>query len=427
MAMCLAAGLAAGCRTAAPLVPRPIGNEVLGALSVQAMRETYATPALVVRGAEDGRNVAVQDVDLAAGAHVDDTNLVIFVEGAGDTVDGFRATASLLAESPHAFRGSGPSLAVVLLKWGAGVGAVADHINAAAQEAGAVLLAEMLEVHLRRHGTDGRVSIIGFSAGTHVIQMAFARAAAVEGWHSDAFHRVSHVVTLGSSLGCDEVIAADGIGGRFINFVNPRDTHFGDRAAYVAQPGQVANPIKLLEQATVSRRPGFGASVAGFRSLPTLTDAAQFDAVDMLESLPQAAGVRAAFHKINVPVPQTLVPYNIFGKALPNDDFDDYLNLAPNHYIMVGRGQGGRDTPTFNQYRAPAEEFVREQVASAALHGRLYRFDLVASPQGADPLGLPTLLPVPWAIIRPGPSETPKEAPKEAPKEEAPPAVAPLP
>jgi hypothetical protein len=123
---------------------------------------------------------------------------------------------------------------------------------------------------------------------------------------------------------------------------------------------------------------------------------------------------------VNVPVPMGLVPYNLFGDPVPNDDADDYLNLAPNHYTMVGRGPAGRTSvPTFAQYRAAAEEFVREQVGAAALRGRVFRFDLEAQPVGANPLKIPNLLP--WAIIFPTRDKEPAQeeaAPEQAPEKE---------
>jgi hypothetical protein len=234
-------------------------------------------------------------------------------------------------------------LVVAYLKWCRSTSAVAEHLNREAQEAGAALLADMLEVHWRRHGERGHVSIVGFSAGTRVVGMAFAGAASGEAaWHPEAFQQVDHVVFLGSSVGTDEPMPLAALRGRFINFVNPRDTHFGDRAAYVAPAGATANPLKLLHQATVQRRPRFGASVAGFLSLPTLTAAEQFEAVEAAERAGGTGPARQAFKRVNVPVPPTLVPFNVFGDPVADDDLDDYLNQAPNHYILVGRGPGGR-------------------------------------------------------------------------------------
>jgi hypothetical protein len=416
---CLAAALlAGGCGPAAQQAQRHIGHEVEGGLTPAALREAYRTPAFVVRQAAGGKHTAVQDADLSADSQVDDTNLIIFAEGSADTLDGFHWTARLLAESDYGFPGSADRLVIVVLKWSQGISAVAEHLNREAQERGAAVLADMLEVHRRRHPADGHVSLIGFSAGTRVIERAFAGAASGNAaGRPEALARVRHVVFLGSSVGFEEAMPFGGIRGRFINFVNPRDTHFGDRAAYVAPAGETANPLKLLHQATLQRRPRFGASVAGFRNLPLLTGPCQFDAIEALEHSGAPAAARQAFKMVNVPVPPTLVPYSLFGEPLPDDDLDDYVNLAPNHYIMVGRGPGGRtDSPSFKQYRAAAEEFVRDFVAVAATRGRIDRFDLKAVSKGANPIGVP--LPVPWAVFSPDAGKGP--APDAAPPQPKP-------
>lgn len=428
---CAAGG---GCKSASPRLPRTIGAEVLGALTPAALREAYAAPAFVVRGADGGKRVGIQDTDLAADSRVDDTNLLVLVEGAGDTAAGFRWTARLLAESPYSFYGAGEGLVVVLLKWSQSTNAVAEHMNREAQQAGSARLADMLEVHRRRHGGGGRVSVVGFSAGTRVIQMAFGGVqSGDQAWHPEALARVEDVVFLGSSLGSEEAMPFGSIRGRFLNFVNLRDTHFGDRAAYVAPAGESANLLKLLQQGTIQRRPRFGASVAGFLSLPTLTSPEQFEAVAVLERLPRGGDARGAFRMINVPVPPMLIAYNLFGSPLYDDDLDDYLNLAPNHYILVGRGPGGStEDPSFKQYSASAAEFVQEHVAPAALHGRLYRVGLKTVAKGADPLGLP--LPVPWAIFgtkqKAAPDETPRgpeKPPADPTRDDAPRSLPPAP
>jgi len=413
----------AGCDTGATKAPRtparPVAAspDVLGRLTPDAMRQAYGTPAFVVRQRNEGCHVGIQGVDLPAGAAIDDRHLIVFAEGAGDTVEGFRWTARLLAESPHTFPGRGRGLAVVLVKWSRSTDAVAEHLNHEHQAAGAALLAEMLEVHRRRHGDRGRVSLVGFSAGTRVIEMALRGAATGDAaWYPRAQRRVANVVFLGSSLERDETLPPGVVGGRLLNFVNPRDTHFGDRAAYVAPAGGQANLLNLLKQTTIARRPRVGVSATGFLSLPTLTAADQFDALDCLEAT--GAPSADAFKQVNVPVPPELVPYGLFGQAIEDDDLDDYLNQAPNHYILVGRGPGGRtDVAGFAQYRASAEEFIREHVASAALRGRLDRFHLEHVPEGANPLKLPIPLPVPWAVF-----STEKEAPATKPATKASPA-----
>ena len=415
-----AALVAGGCKAAGQQAQRHIGREVEGGLTAAALREAYRTPAFVVRQASGGRFAAVQDTELSADSHVDDSNLIIFAEGSADTIDGFRCTSRLLAESRFGFDSNPDRLVIIVLKWSQGISAVAEHMNRAAQEQGAAVLADMLEVHRRRHHSDGHVSLIGFSAGTRVIERAFASAVtAGDAARHEAFEPVDNIVFVGSSVGLEETPRFEDIRGRFINFVNPRDTHFGDRAAYVAPAGEMANPLKLLHQATIERRPRFGASVAGFHALPVLTSVGQFDAIEALDRSSAPPAARKAFKMVNVPVPPTLVAYNVFGTPLPNDDFDDYMNLAQNHYIMVGRGPGGMtNVPDFKQYRAAAEEFVREFVGDAAFRGRLDRFDLTTVSKGANPIGLP--LPLPWAILNPGGPEPPPPGEQPQPKPDTP-------
>lgn len=412
---CLAQGC--GKEKRLPCEPRQIGDEALGALAPAALRAAYATPAFCVRG--DARG-AVQDTDLLPEPCVDDANLIVFVEGAGDTVAGFRRTAALLAESPCAFPGRGDPLAVVLLHWSESANPVSEHLNRDAQRAGAGLLNHILEVHRRRHAQDGAVSIVAFSAGTRVTEFAFS-GNLPEGAtaYREALDRVENVVYLGSSVWREDPTPYENIRGRFINFVNPRDTHFGDRSAYAAPAGESPRFGAWLKQGTLVRNPGFGASVAGFRRLPTLTAADQFDALDAAPTDGPGARVRQAFKRVNVPVPDTLIAYNLFGQPVPDDGLDDYVNEAPNHYVLVGRGPAGAAAgAVFAQYESLAAEFVRDFVAAAALKGRVDRFALSAKPHAADPLGVP--LPVPWAVIRPSKGE-PNPAPTEtAPTEPAP-------
>lgn len=420
-AVLAAAALAAGgCKSAAVQAQRQIGNEVEGGMTAAALRQAYRTPAFVVRQASGGRFAAVQDTDLSPNSQVDDTNLLVFAEGSADTIEGFRWTARLLAESPYGFSPNPDRLVIIVLKWSQGISAVAEHLNSAAQAKGAAALAEMLEVHRRRHHSDGHVALVGFSAGTRVIERAFAAAVAErDAARHEAFEPVDNIVFLGSSVGLMETPQFEGLRGRFINFVNPRDTHFGDRAAYVAPAGEKADPLKLLQQATIQRRPRFGASVAGFQALPLLTNVSQFDAIEALERSAAPRAARSAFKMINVTVPPTLVPFNVFGAPIPDDDLDDYVNMAPNHYATVGRGASGRtDLPDFKQYRPAAEEFVRDFVGDAAFRGRLDSFDLKSVTKGANPTGLP--LPVPWAILNPGEKGPPPPGEQPQPKPDTP-------
>jgi len=411
----LAVTLAAGCGSRQPCQPRQIGVDVMGSLTPGAFREAYRTPAFTVRAVQDGRHVAVQDADLPPGEAVDDTNLLIYVEGSGDRVSLSRHTMALLAESPHGFADNPDRLVVVLLKWGRTEDVVTEHLNTEAQMTGAALLNDMLEIHRCRHGDGGHVSIIGFSAGTRVTQWAFlGKVPDGEDTHPSGQAHTDHVVFLGSSMSCVDPVPFEGIRGRFLSFINPRDTHYGDRAPFVAPAGEGPRLGKFLTLEPTLRHPNFGASVVGFRELPTLTRPEQFDALEGA-GLYRHSGLEQAFKRVNVPVPVDLVPFNVFGDPVANDDGDDYVNQAPNHYVLVGRGPAGRvDGPDFAQYREAAAEFVREHVASAALRGRLCRCRLVTKGKSAKLLDIP--LPFPWAVL-PRP-EAPKEAPPAPPSRE---------
>ncbi|MFO8015289.1 MAG: hypothetical protein R6X20_18560 [Phycisphaerae bacterium] len=423
-ALALAACLAAGCERKAARVPRDIGGDALGALTPEALREAYETPAFVVRDTRQRRHVAFQDTDLAAEALVDDINLLIYVEGSGDRIPLSRWTMRLLAESDYGFPSRPDRLVVVLLKWGETHDVVAEHTNRKGQMAGAATLNRMLEVHRRRHGGRGHVSVIGFSAGTRVTQWAFAgNLPEAETAYPDALAHARNVVFLGSSISCADETPFERVGGRFLSFINPRDTHYGDRAPFVAPAGETPRFGKFLTLEPVLRHPMFGASVMGFRHLPTLTNREQFDAIEQAADPATRRRLERVFRMVNVPVPDALVPFNLFGDPVPNDDADDYLNLAPNHYVLVGRGPAGRiDDPAFDQYRGVAKEFVREHVASAALRGRLFRFDLEARPKSAKLLDVPLPLLFPWAAIhRPEPESDDEPPPKAPPEEKAPP------
>jgi len=416
--LALAACLTAGCKPKAERTPHDIGAEALGALTPAALRQAYETPAFVVRDARADGYAAFQDTDLAADALVDDVNLLIYVEGSGDRIPLSRWTMALLAESPHGFPCRPERLAVVLLKWGKSHDVVTEHMNRKAQMAGAAALHRMLEVHRQRHGADGRAAVIGFSAGTRVTQWAFAgHLPEGETAYPNALAHAQNVVFLGSSISCADATPFGMLRGRFLSFINPRDTHYGDRAPFVAPAGEEPRFGKFLTLEPVLRHPMFGASVIGFRHLPTLTAPAQFDVIETAGPPAARRRLEDAFRMVNVPVPDALVPFNLFGDPVPNDDGDDYLNLAPNHYIMVGRGPSGRtDAPAFDQYRSVAKEFVKEQVASAALRGRVETFELKTRPKSAKLLDVPLPLLFPWAVIH-----HPDKEPAKPPEEKAPP------
>jgi hypothetical protein len=360
----------AGCAPQTRAAPGP-GPDALGPLDPQALRTIYNTPAFVMRTVKDGRPVAVQDTEIPAGTVIDDSNLVIFVEGSGDPVDVFRWTARLLAESPHGFPDASERLVIILVHWSETRDVVIEHLSRDSQLAGAARLHQMLETHRLRHGPCGYASVIGFSAGTRVMQFAYTGTlTAGAPAYPEGLRHADNLVFLGSSIGSEDPMPVESIRGRFINFVKPRDTHYGDRAPYIAPAGQAVRPLEFLAEHTLVPRPHFGASVEGFIRAPTLTSAAQFDALETPAAARDRQVLDQAFRMVNVPIPQELVPKDILGLPILNDDMDDYFNQAPNHYIMTGRGAGGRtDLPSFRQYSAMAAEFVRDFLAAAALRG----------------------------------------------------------
>jgi len=380
----LLAFAAAGCAPQVREAPS-CGPDALGPLDPQGIRAVYNTPAFVMRTLRDGRAAAVHDTEVPAGTVVDDSNLLIFVEGSGDSVDVFRWTARLLAESPYGFPDAPERLVILLVHWSETRDVVVEHLSRDSQLAGAARLHQMLETHRLRHCDGGRVGVIGFSAGTRVMQFAYT-GTLPEGAKAcpDGLAHADNLVFLGSSIGCEDPMPVESIRGRFVNFVNPRDTHYGDRAPYVAPAGQTVRPLEFLVEHTLVPRPHFGVSVEGFVRAPTLTSAAQFDAIEAPSAEHDRQRLDQAFRTVNVPVPAQLVPKDLLGLPILNDDMDDYFNQAPNHYILVGRGPANRlDGPDFAQYRAAAEEFVRECVGAAAMRGRLLRFDLGIPDGGA--------------------------------------------
>ena len=425
----LALLVAAGCEPAGQkkaAVQRVI-QDVTGAMTPEVLKKTYGTPAFVIRDVKAGKYVGIQDKDLAPDATVDDTNLVIWIEGAGDSVEGFRWSAHLLATSAYGFDSAAEHLAIVVIHWSQSAVAVAEHMNRPGQMIGAALLNEMVEVHRQRHGESGHIGIVAFSAGTRVTELGF-RGELPEGRrkYPDALKLVDNIAFVGSSMWCRDQPPFEPIRGRFINFINVRDTHFGDRAAFAAPAGTSPRLVEWLEQGgTLVRKPRFGVSVTGFLDLPVLTNCAQFDALDLTHHRHEMDAVRDAFKMVNVYAPTDLMAYDLFGNPLPDDEFDDYVNLAPNHYILVGRGAGGStDVPSFKQYRPVAEEFVKEHLASAVLRGRLFCFDLKNKAKSANPLkplAIPVPVLVPWAAMeldtkKPEEGTAPNLDPKSQPK-----------
>jgi len=431
-ALCCA--LVAGCggdKVPEVLEHRVLPHDVGGAqLTPARLGDVYGTTAFVyaVRDDEGGEVCVVDDTGAPADAALDDCRLVVYVEGSGDSFKGFRYTARLIAESPHVFPPGAPRAVLLLpLHWSTSSDVVREHVNFRAQQRGAVALQDMVHAHAARHGgTPGAmVSLLGFSAGSRVVQMAFGArltgkaAEAVEGDCPPYMSTVGNVAFVGSSLSRRDPVPFTHVRGRFINFVNPRDTHFGDRAPNVAPAGSGPRLGKLVNPVTaVQRSPGFGASANGFDRLPTLTAPEQFDAVDAWP-----AG-REAFRRVNVPVPATLLPYNVVGTPVENDDLDDFLNQAHNHFILVGRGPAGATSGAeFAQYRDVAAEFVREFVAPALVSGCVPADELTAQAKPVTALDVLTApLKVPGKVIEPllKPDGT-RDAPEKSPPGEEPP------
>ncbi len=323
------------------------------------------------------------DKDLPADVHTDDRNLIVFVEGSGDTAEHFRHTARLLAESPYHPAGNNPNLTIVRLAWCETSDTVREHLNYKAQERGAQLLRQFCKAHAVRHPNGQRfVGIVAFSAGTRVAQLAFG-AMLPQGRPADApptltvvpdeMRNVNNVVYLGSSISRYDPLPFKELKGRFINFVNGRDTHFGDRAPYFAPAGTSPLLGRLIQANLYLARPGTGASANGFAGVPVLTNRRQFDLIELNAELSDE------FRLINVYVPNDLIPVSSLGIPLLDDMLDTYSNQAPNHYAMVGRGPAGTlASGQFDLYKELAYEFVREQVGSAVMNAKVYSWDLKA-------------------------------------------------
>jgi hypothetical protein len=330
------------------------------------------------------------DQNVPAGATGDDTNLIIFVEGSGDELKHFRRTARLLAESKYHPPNDNPNLLIVLVHWSETTNVVREHLNFKGQSRGAELLRRFCKIHQMRH-PDGKgfLGIIGFSAGTRVTQLALG-AVLPEGRAADRPPRltgvpaemkyVDNIVYLGSSINRDDPLPFHELRGRFINFVNHRDTHYGDQAPYFAPAGTSPLVGRVVQANLYLARPGTGASANGFAGLPVITTRRQFELIDKHRDL------KEEFRLVNVCVPVDLLPLSPLGIPLLDDSLDTYRNLAPNHYSMVGRGpRGTLESLQFDQYKDLSFEFVREQVASAVMHGRVYTWELTGDHELTTP------------------------------------------
>ncbi len=361
-------------------------EEVEGPLNADRVRDLYGAADFVYAEFEqESAIVRMNTYATSSALQIDDTRLIVYVGGSGDSPDGFYHTAKLIAGSPSVWIHDRRPLLIVTLHWSESRDPIAEHTNLAAQQGGSQLLQQMCQVHDLRHRQDegAHLSIMAFSAGSRVVQLAYGcviesgNGTAVPGHeYPEDMNRVGNIVFLGSSLPRDDPLPFENISGRFINFVNPRDTHFGDRAAHVAPPGVAPSLPRLLTSRVTNRSPGIGASANGFDEIATLVSPEQFEAADDTEAGKQA------FRLVNVRVPEQLVAYGLFGIRLNKDDLDDFINAAPNHYIMVGRGPGGAvEGVMFEQYREVAEEFVQFLVAPALISGQVPQMVLFSEPK----------------------------------------------
>ena len=220
-------------------------EEVQGPLTAQRVLDLYDTPDFVYAHITDDAVPVVTTWSYASAGDmvIEDTRLMIYVGGSGDAPDGFYHTAKLIAAGPQLWAGDHRPLLIVTQHWSESRDPIIEHTNLAAQQSGALRLQQMAQVHDLRHrdNFDSHISVMAFSAGTRVVQLAFG--CAIEPGNSNAvsgnaypeeMNRINNIVFLGSSLPRDDPLPFENIRGRFINFVNPRDTHFGDRATHVA-------------------------------------------------------------------------------------------------------------------------------------------------------------------------------------------------
>ena len=356
------------------------GSEPLGATELR--EQLYHTEGFVLRkgGSENSSHGPVwTDMELPGDDPIEDRNLIIFVEGSGDQVKHFHYSVSVLLDSEVAV-GSGEPILAVLVHWSRTTKIVVEHLSGPNQQAGAQALQEMVVAHQQRWGQEGSCTLIGFSAGTRVIQQAFG-AEGVTDEEGNALpalpvpaqmSHVTHIVYLGSSMLREDKLPYDGIRGHFINFQNPRDTHYGDSAPYAAPAGTKADVGRGAKTIFFKKRPRAGASANGFLEIPTLTAKGKWRDAEGSKMDKPAEWPK----KINFVVPRDLIPLGIGQVPLPIptlfDTLDDFWNNAQNHFIMVARGpKGAVDHPTLRWYRGRAQQFVKTEVAQAVFAGEL--------------------------------------------------------
>ena len=347
-----------------------------------ALNEVYKTRGLVYRSSASQTShhgPVWTDAALPADYPINDRHLIIYAEGSGDEVKHFYHSISLLLNSDLAAE-LGVQITAAVVHWSKSTKVIDEHLSGKNQQEGAVALQNMVIAHDRRWGDAGSCTLLGFSAGTRVIQQAFGVEGVTDkdGNFKPALPRppemdhVTHIVYLGSSMLHDQEIPYDQIRGHFINFQNPRDTHYGDAAPYAAPAGNAPDISKGAATIFFKKRPKAGASANGFSQLPTVRAKGSWK-----DASGRKTGTPTIWpKKCNYRVPKDLIPLGVGQIPLPLptlfDSMDDFWNNAQNHYIMMGRGPKGTiDSATYRWYRKRAEKFVQNDVAQATLTGEI--------------------------------------------------------
>ena len=140
-----------------------------------ALSDVYKTQGLIYRssGAQtSGHGPVWTDAELPADYLINDRHLIIYAEGSGDQVKHFYHSVSILLGSDVAAE-LGVQIAAAVVHWSKSTKVIDEHISGENQQEGAVALQNMVIAHYQRWGNAGSCTLIGFSAGTRVIQQAF--------------------------------------------------------------------------------------------------------------------------------------------------------------------------------------------------------------------------------------------------------------
>ena len=348
----------------------------------RAVNDVYKTHGLIYRSSSSqtsSHGPVWTDAELPADYLINDRHLIIYAEGSGDQVKHFYHSISLLLNSELAVE-LGDQIAAAVVHWSKSTKVVTEHLSGKNQQEGALALQNMVITHNQRWGDAGSCTLIGFSAGTRVIQQAFGVEGVTDkdGNVKPALPRppdmdhVTHIVYLGSSMLRQQAIPYDQIRGQFINFQNHRDTHYGDAAPYAAPAGNAPDISKGAETIFFKKRPKVGASANGFIQIPTVSAKGTWTDAEGRKMATPTIWPK----KCNFLVPKNLIPLGVGQIPLPLptlfDSMDDFWNNAQNHYIMMGRGpKGAIDSVSYRWYRNRARNFVQTEVAEAVLTGAI--------------------------------------------------------